>query len=150
MSGGRRTYTFCGTNELIAPEVFNQSDGYDISVDWWGFGCLLFEMICGLSPFHSLNKQLVIENIISKSPLFPPQISPAAKDLILRLIEKDQKNRLIDPTKIKDHEFFAGIDWQQLKNKQIKAPFVPEVRTNFESKGEIKLEPPVFSNLADL
>jgi serine/threonine protein kinase len=51
---GRRTHSYCGTNEFIAPEVIAQSrEGYDFSSDWWGFGCLIHDMMCGQSPFYS-------------------------------------------------------------------------------------------------
>ena len=48
MFRGRRTFSYCGTSEFIAPEVMNQNgEGYDFSSDWWGFGCLLHDMLCG-------------------------------------------------------------------------------------------------------
>jgi serine/threonine protein kinase len=41
----------------IAPEVL-KGKGYGKEVDWWSFGSLMYEMLCGLPPFYSQNVQV--------------------------------------------------------------------------------------------
>lgn len=36
---------------FLAPEVI-QNESYTFSPDWWGLGCLIYEMIQGQSPFR--------------------------------------------------------------------------------------------------
>jgi inhibitor of nuclear factor kappa-B kinase subunit beta len=42
--------TLAGTEEYVAPELLT-SDKYSYSVDYWSFGIIAFEIICGWRPF---------------------------------------------------------------------------------------------------
>ena len=46
-----------GTPLYMAPEIMNESP-YDQLADLWSVGCILYQLVCGKSPFHTkeLNK----------------------------------------------------------------------------------------------
>ena len=56
------------------------------------------------------------------------EVSDSAKDLLLKLLIKDQNERIREKgrfNEIKKHDFFKGIDFDKLLKKQIEAPFKP-------------------------
>lgn len=61
---------------------------------------------------------------------FPPYISDDAADLISRLLDVNDRTRLGGGPgglkNLKDHRFFASIDWELLGQKQVEPPFRPE------------------------
>jgi len=38
----------------MAPEVVKLDD-YNETVDWWSYGCIIYEMLTGQSPFRDKN-----------------------------------------------------------------------------------------------
>ncbi|CAJ0958009.1 unnamed protein product [Ranitomeya imitator] len=46
-----------GTVGYMAPEVIN-NESYTFSPDWWGLGCLIYEMIQGQSPFRKRKEKV--------------------------------------------------------------------------------------------
>lgn len=59
-------------------------------VDWWSFGILLYELMYGYTPFRGARRDATFDNVLKMPLQFPatPAISPAAKDLISRLLHK--------------------------------------------------------------
>lgn len=56
------THTICGTKSYFAPEQLRPG-GYDKMVDYWTYGCLIYEMLVGNPPFNNKNQQVLFETI---------------------------------------------------------------------------------------
>ena len=65
--------TFCGTYEYMAPEIYETED-YNESVDIWGLGILLYEMIHGKSPFAGKSAFKIFRNIVENKIEFKEDI----------------------------------------------------------------------------
>ena len=50
LDGDAQITQMAGTLEYMAPEVLSL-EPYGKGADWWGFGCILYEMVVGRSPF---------------------------------------------------------------------------------------------------
>ena len=135
-----RFNSFVGTVEYIAPEIIS-GVGHSYTVDFWIFGVMLYEMLFGVTPFRGADAQSTFANISSGDVSFPeakPKISPACKDLIRKLLVKNQKRRLgyvAGAGAIKAEPFFKDVKWGLLRNQR--APLTPpEEQYQFIATGD--------------
>jgi protein-serine/threonine kinase len=79
----------------MAPEVVTRSPGYTKPADWWSFGIFTFDLLTGRSPFHSnRGKQETKERILRGKFHTPAFLTPAAQDMIRRLLRRPVERRL--------------------------------------------------------
>mmetsp|Transcript_19248 Transcript_19248/g.32206 ORF Transcript_19248/g.32206 Transcript_19248/m.32206 type:complete len:894 (+) Transcript_19248:43-2724(+) len=147
-----RTFTLCGTPDYMAPELV-LTQGHDRSIDYWSFGVLVYELLCGHTPFESSNQQRTFEKIVhsQKHLAFPPNFDPHCKSLIRRLLHPNAALRMgalqngIDD--IKNHAFFSiqNIDFEALLGQTLPMPYVPEAfdpnSGQSASTASLKIEP---------
>uniref|UniRef100_A0A7N0RHP1 non-specific serine/threonine protein kinase n=2 Tax=Kalanchoe fedtschenkoi TaxID=63787 RepID=A0A7N0RHP1_KALFE len=112
--------TFVGTAAYVPPEVLNSSPA-TIGNDLWALGCTLYQMLSGTSPFKDASEWLIFQRIIARDLKFPDYFSDEARDLIDKLLDVDPSRRpgagADGYASLKSHAFFAGVNWQDLRNQ---------------------------------
>ena len=101
--------TKCGSPSYASPELIAQPFYDGFKSDIWCCGIILYAMLCGYLPFDGDEdkdgKDVLFKNIIEGNLEFPKFISDLAKDLIIRLLNVDAKERISIP-EIKKHPFY--------------------------------------------
>lgn len=89
--------TMCGTPNYISPEVVSRD--YGLPTDVWGLGVVLYHLLVGRAPFEANTAEgeaikSTFTNIVKKDHELPTYLSWEAKDLIDRLLCKNQNQRI--------------------------------------------------------
>lgn len=128
-----------GTSAYWPPQMIGR-DGrgervsYGADSDWWSYGCLVYCLMTGRSPFAS-GAGTAADNALTLAGriVWPRGIfSREAKDFISRLLEVDPARRLGSGPRgwndVMMHPWFASVDWGLLEAKVLPAPCVPPYR----------------------
>jgi Protein kinase domain/Ankyrin repeats (many copies) len=73
--------SFCGSVAYLAPEMIKRN-GHGKAVDWYLLGVVFYEMVVGMPPYFSSNKDELINNIQRGKLKIPASLSLEAKELI--------------------------------------------------------------------
>ncbi|XP_055063393.2 G protein-coupled receptor kinase 5 isoform X1 [Misgurnus anguillicaudatus] len=125
-----------GTQGYMAPEVISNKY-YGVSVDWWGLGCLIYEMTAGNPPFRihkeRVSREEMERRVLDMTENYGEKFDEHTKSICKSLLAKNPKERLGCMSgngceDIKAHPFFKSINFTRLEAGRVKPPFVPDPR----------------------
>uniref|UniRef100_A0A7N6B9B6 G protein-coupled receptor kinase n=1 Tax=Anabas testudineus TaxID=64144 RepID=A0A7N6B9B6_ANATE len=124
-----------GTVGYMAPEVIH-NEKYGMSPDWWGLGCLIYEMTAGRSPFRArkerVKREEVERRVQEEDEEYNDKFTEDTKAICRMLLTKDPKQRLgcqaDGAAGVKAHSFFKNINFKRLEAGIVEPPFVPDPR----------------------
>jgi len=110
-----RTFTACGAAAYMAPEVV-AGTGHDERADWFSLGAFIAHMLRGSPPFGMMVRRETFDAICSGdvSKVFRDDAIPEAVDLARALLVVDPTKRLATARAVKQHAFFAAVDFDAL------------------------------------
>ncbi|XP_006251422.1 G protein-coupled receptor kinase 4 isoform X9 [Rattus norvegicus] len=144
-----------GTVGYMAPEIISH-EKYTFSPDWWGLGCLIYEMIAGHSPFRKykekVNREEMERRVKTETEEYSERFSENAKSICSMLLTKDPSKRLgcqsDGASAVKQHPIFKDINFSRLEANMLDPPFCPDMiesgcfkdLNEYEDKGLSPLE----------
>ena len=93
MRDDEKRTTVCGTPIYLAPEILEEK-AHDEAVDLWCIGVLLFELVTATPPFLGNDLDTLKENVLKLKINWPKDINVDAKNLIMKILKLDPKQRL--------------------------------------------------------
>jgi serine/threonine protein kinase len=151
-----------GSPDYMAIDIV-KGYAYDKTVDYWSLGCILFECLCGFSPFSGESTEETYSNLKNwKTYFVRPKnsdgtyvFSDRTWNLLTRLIN-DSQNRLKTFDQVQRTNYFQGMDFNTLRDKS--PPFIPSLDSDtdagyfddFEDESDMAKYAEVFNKQAHI
>ncbi|KAH8403780.1 hypothetical protein KR215_002652, partial [Drosophila sulfurigaster] len=128
----KKPHASVGTHGYMSPEVLSKGTSYDSCADWFSFGCMLYKLLKGHSPFRqhkTKDKHEIDRMTLTMNVELPDTFSVELRNLLDMLLQRDVPKRLgcmgNGADEVKMHNFFSGIDWHQVYIQKYTPPLVP-------------------------
>ena len=131
-----------GTPGYMAPEVM-KAKNHSFAVDFFAVGVIGYEFMQGKRPYYGKNRKEIKEQMLSKQALITEETiahgwSSESMDFINLLLQRKEDKRLGShggskgAEELMKHLWLKYYPWNELKNKALSAPFIPEPKDNFD------------------
>lgn len=119
-------HSLCGTPEYLSPEVLDRQ-GHGTAVDWWNLGMVTYEMLTGLPPWYTTDREKLFDRLRHAPLKFPFYVNRPAASFIQALLNRNPIERLgaSGGSQVKNHPFFSSIDWDAMMRREVTPPFNP-------------------------
>lgn len=123
-------HSWCGSDDYMAPEIIGRARHTGKPADYWAYGIFIFDCLCGHPPFSpsyergKLSRKRLHDRILKQKVKFPAYLSRECLSLLRQLLNKNPSKRLADSEQIRAHPWFASIDWDALRRKEIQPPIL--------------------------
>jgi len=128
----KKPHASVGTHGYMAPEVLAKGVAYDSSADWFSFGCMIYKLLKGHSPFrqHKTKDKHEIDKMTMTMMIeLPEAMDCEVKNLLELLLHREVEKRLgcmgQGASEVKNHPFFQDVDWKQVYLLKYPPPLVP-------------------------
>ena len=129
-----------GTPGYMSPEVITRQD-HNLAVDFFALGVMTYEFMFGRRPYSGPTRKDIREAILARQVQvtreeLPVGWSPHAADFINQLIQRKPSARLgfLGVKEVMEHPWLADFPWQELRRKEVKAPYQPLEGENTDSR----------------
>ena len=128
-----------GTPGYMAPEVM-RAKNHSFPVDFFAIGVIGYEFMLGRRPYYGKNRQEIKEQMLTKEvnikeENIPKGWSDDSVDFINLLLKRKIEKRLGSKDGAKElmrHPWLKYYPWEELIKKNVKAPFIPDKKDNFD------------------
>lgn len=100
-------------------------------------------MLLQQSPFRGEDEEEIYDAILADEPLYPIHMPRDSVSILQKLLTREPEARLgsgpTDAQEIMNQPFFQKINWDDVYNKRIQPPFLPQISSatdtsNFDSE----------------
>ena len=128
-----------GTPGYMSPEVMREKN-HSFPVDFFAIGVIGFEFMMGKRPYYGKNRKEIKEQMLTKQVKIKSEEikngwSPESAEFINCLLLRKTEERLGTKNgvkELKEHSWLKYYPWNELEEKILPAPFIPEKKDNFD------------------